>query len=148
MMKHKRVEIRISEELYWKLEEERVKARCEDLSGIIERLLRKALGMKETAKLKETEELNEKTIDECISKVFPNARGEKYRDLKKVVYIMVTKGVSRREAVKIRAKEKGVDTSTVQANITRGFGIDTEELDRRLKRVINCLKGKVETFEG
>jgi metal-responsive CopG/Arc/MetJ family transcriptional regulator len=59
----KRVEIRISEELYWKLEEERVKARCEDLSEIIERLLRKALDMKETAKL------NEKTIDECISKV-------------------------------------------------------------------------------
>jgi hypothetical protein len=104
--------------------------------------------MKETAKLKETAELNEKTIDECISKVFPNARGEKYRDLKKVVYLMVTKGVSRREAVKIRAKEKGVGTSTVQANITRGFGIDTEELDRRLERVINCLKGKVETFEG
>lgn len=31
--------------------------------------------MKETAKLKETEKLNEKTIEECISKVFPNAKG-------------------------------------------------------------------------
>lgn len=57
---------------------------------------------------------------------------------------MVKEGVSRREAVKIRAKEKGVDTSTVQANITRGFGIDTDELDRRLERVINCLKSNAE----
>ncbi len=41
-------------------------------------------------------------------------------------------GVSRREAVRIRAKDKSVDPSTVQSNITRGFGIRTEELDKRL----------------
>jgi len=143
MMEYKQIEVRISEELYWKLEEERVKARRDDLSEIIEKLLRKALGMQENIKVKNLE----KTIEECISKEFPNAKGEKRRDLKTVVYLMVTKRISRREAVKIRAREKRVDTSTVQANITRGFGISTEELDRRLERVINCLKGKVETSE-
>lgn len=142
-MKYRQVDVRISEELYWKLEEARVKARCDDLSEIIEKLLRKALGMQETKETIELKNLGE-IINECISKEFPNAKGEKRRDLETVVYLMFTKGVSRREAVKIRAKEKKVSVSTVQANITRGFGIDTEELDRRLKSVIDCLKSKVE----
>lgn len=141
-MKTRQIPVQLSEELYWKLEEERVKARCDDLSEIIEKLLRRILEMpeEEITELKDPREV----IDECLPKEFPNAKGERRKDLEVVVHLMFTKGVSRREAVKIRAKEKGVDSSTVQANITRGFGIDTEELDRRLERVIDCLKNKLE----
>lgn len=53
----------------------------------------------------------------------------KNRDLKTVVYFMFTKGVSRRKAVKIRAKEKEVYASTVQINITCGFSINMDELE-------------------
>ncbi len=135
-MKTRQIEIQISEELYWKLEEIRVKERCEDLSEIVERLLRESLGLQPTvSKFKK-----KATIQECISKVFPNAKGEKLRDLQAVVYYMLSKGVSRREAIKIRAKDKKVDPSTVQANITRGLGINTEELDKRLVKVLDCIE--------
>jgi len=140
MVKDRRLEIWISEELYWKLEEERVKTRRDDMSEIIEELLRKVLGMQ---KAKETN--FEKVLEECILKEFPNAKGEKHKDLKAVVYLMFTKGVSRREAVKIRAKERGVYSSTVQANITRGFGINTDELDNRLDRILSCLENKIKS---
>ncbi len=49
-------------------------------------------------------------------------------------------GVSRREAVRIRAKDKSVDPSTVQSNITRGFGIRAEELDKRLIKVLSRVR--------
>jgi len=147
-MKIRQIEIQISEELYWKLEEIRVKERCEDLSEIVERLLRESLGLRPTvSKFKKIENDNIKaTIQKCIYKVFPNAKGEKLRDLQAVVYYMLLKGVSRREAIKIRAKDKKVDPSTVQANITRGLGIKTEELDKRLIKVLDCVRAECEHY--
>jgi len=143
-MKTRQINIQISEELYWKLEEIRVKERCENLSEIVERLLRESLGLQPiVSEFKKIQNDNIRAkIHECILKKFPNAKGEKLRDLQEVVYYMLSKGASRREAIKIRAKDKDVDPSTVQANITRGFGINTEELDRRLTRVLDCVREK------
>jgi len=59
-----------------------------------------------------------------------------------VVHYILSKGVSRRDAIKIRAKDKSVDPSTVQTNITGGLGINTEELDKRLIKVLECVRAK------
>ncbi len=67
-------------------------------------------------------------------------------DLKAVIiYIMecVKRGekikVCRREAVKKRAYEKNVTVPTIMSNITRGFGITTDQLDEIISEIIKCL---------
>ena len=137
---NKRIEISISVELYWKLEEERVQRRYDNLSILIEEVCRKIFNM---SKEPEYPSLSEEIIDECILDEFPNAKGEKYRDIRSIVVLMIKSGFTRREAVKERAKEKRVYQETVQSNITRGFGINTDELDKKLDKIIKCINTKI-----
>ena len=81
------------------------------------------------------------SIEDCIRTFFPNIKGERLEDLKAVIKYM-TKGYSRIEAIKMRAKDKDVYPQTVHSNLTRGIGITTDELDKRLNNVLKCLKGR------
>lgn len=78
-------------------------------------------------------------LGNCIRRYFPNARGAKFRDLRAVVRYMMD-GYSRVDAIKKRAQDRGVYPQTVHSNLTRGFKIDTDELDRRLNNILKCLK--------
>ncbi len=81
----------------------------------------------------------EKSLEDCIKKYFPNIKGERLEDLKAVIKYMM-KGYNRVKAIKMRAKDKNVYPQTVHSNLTRGIGITTDELDKRLKAVLGCWK--------
>ena len=142
-MKSRRIEIWLPENLYWKLEENRVKKRIDSLSELIIDILREKFDIFETEPPIATKSMLDELIEKSISKYFPSARGECYRDLKAIIQIMLKDGVNRKEAVNKRAKEKKVFYQTVLSNITRGQGIKTDKLDQQLELLISELKNKL-----
>lgn len=137
----KEVKLRIPEDLYWKLEEGRVKAHYETLEEWILKILKTHLGYEDEEIIKP---IDEDKYDECIKKEFPNFTPWKqsYVDLKNVIKRMYETGENRTVAEGVVAKQRRVTWGAVHSNITRSLGINVYDLDKKIERIIDCLNSK------
>lgn len=84
-------------------------------------------------------------ITECIKRHYKkDLKGESLKDLIAVIRLML-KGYSRAEAVKMRAKEKGVHYQTVHSNISFHSTIKHDELDEILNKILMCISASYST---
>ncbi len=110
------------------------------LRGILSYLNKKSI-----VSVPKLDKINEDVIIECIRKHYKkNLKGEQLNDLIAIIKSML-KGYSRTEAVKLRAKERGVYYQTVYSNISFHSSIKYDELDEILNKILKCISYRYST---